>query len=101
MKSLDEINDAFCSNIKRGSIIELIIYPGFEVNYDNIRKIIEVKPAKKLDFGMPRPELKGTLLEYSNWGNTDGHLEFALGDYYFSLKCSQILDFKVLRNIKD
>ena len=105
MKSLKEIADEFTANIPLGSVVSMTLKTGLEVQYDNKLKIAFIKAAEKPFFGMPQQRLVGKFSEWSDWGGSgDSGLEFEgdeEGGYSFSLRCSQIDNYKVLKNASE
>jgi hypothetical protein len=104
MKSLKEIADEFTTNIPLGSVVSMTLKTGLEVQYDNKSKIAFIKAAEKPFFGMPQQGLAGKFSGYSWDSSDDSRLEFKgdeKGYYYFSLRCSQIDNYKVLKNASE
>ena len=96
-KTLEEISDAFNTEIPIGSLVRVVLTIGLGVEYDEKHKQIKItKP--ELEMGMKKPELEGYFLEFSSYGSPDDpSLEFETEcEYCFTLRCSQIDDYEVL-----
>lgn len=102
MKSVEEIDKVFTTERDQdeiGSLIEIILLPGLETNIDNERKVIKIKPAAKLYFGMSKHMLRGRYMGFEKGKNIDDSELFFEGSdgYSFCVKYKQIYDFKVIK----
>ncbi len=107
MKTLEEVDDAFnpflSHTVKYGSLVRLILEDGSRINrvkglvYDSDKDIFveEPWPGKK---SPKQPKLVG--IYEGCWGETDNNPVFEFrtrNGYEFSLRCSQIADYEVLK----
>ncbi len=101
MKELGEIVKAFGDEeqIGLGSIVQIVLMNGLEINYDSEKGIASIVPAEKISFGMPKQQITGKFSQYNDLDSAqEPVLEFEehKDRYYFSVMCSQISDYKVL-----
>ncbi|MBU3912729.1 MAG: hypothetical protein KKB21_00175 [Nanoarchaeota archaeon] len=100
MKTVEDLNEAFCSGIQACSLVRVTLLRGFEVEYDKRSGEARIVLPEKVTMGMLPQSLVGLFTEYSDLGGSGkGSIELegaGDGEYYATVNCNQIDDFEVL-----
>lgn len=100
MKTLEEFTGDIKKIYSTHTVISIKLLRGLEMILDKENKTVEIKSPNRLYFGMPQHTIEAiyegdNVSEFPN----DPYVQVSIGNYLFSVKFSQIDDYKIYENV--